>query len=105
MLAYRRCASKKNNAQNAAFVDEVSRTHPVSLRIFLVGKLPTRCTDGSVFKFPGQPDCFCNAYLYAPFILHETILTDGDGGCCISWRGSNICSESIVGGVIWLGKS
>jgi hypothetical protein len=23
----------------------------------------------------------------SPFITHETILTDGDGGCCISWHG------------------
>gem|GEM_PF-4464894 len=22
----------------------------------------------------------------SPFIIHETIITDGDGGCCISWQ-------------------
>jgi hypothetical protein len=54
MLAYRRCASKIYFSLNTAFVDEVtqvSKALPYSPSWY---KNPTRCTDVSVFKFPGQ---------------------------------------------------
>ncbi len=41
----------------------------------------------------------------SPYITHETILTDGNGGCCISWQSKEyegVYFALVVYGLIWL---
>ena len=41
----------------------------------------------------------------SPFILHETILTYGNGGCCISWRWKERVCIALRAVVIWFSCS
>ena len=62
----------------------------------LVGRMPTRCTDVSVSKFPGQ---LVRLFSTKPYFRY------GNGGCCISWQCRKIWSVAFESGLIVLGKS
>ena len=71
-FSYRRCASKIQ-LTGSVFVDEVTQVKRWSVPLVrLLEQLP------SIIPLLVRPA--------SPFITHETILTYGDGGCCISWR-------------------
>src|SRR5437016_2268796 len=71
-FSYRRCASKINMT-GSVFVDEVTQVKRLGVPLVrLLEQLP------SIISLLVRPA--------SPFITHETILMDGDGGCCISWR-------------------